>query len=468
MVLSATRPDAWAWAKTVKSWFEDSDSALSRLYGPFVVTGGQEEFHIKGPRGTVSIASRSFKSDVRGYNVSAVRPTRVIVDDGESRKEVNNPNQRRKWQKFINEDVLKLGPRTGGTLYDWLGTVLHPDSILNRILKRKAPNQGWSAQKFQALIRFPDNSELWDTCRSLYVDLDATRDTIDPAALPMYRIYRHELDEPDAARLAAARYFYEANRAAMDAGAEVLDKHALPLFEIYIVIWDEGLPSMLKELNNDPTDPSERLFNPDEFRRCEYRPDESLIITSAGKRLSVADCDVSVWLDPIPAESTGSDYAAVAVVARHRATKRRFALECSIERISTSQQRARLWAAFDRYGKGYGVRKRFYSYENNGFQTHVIGESWEREQQIRTLQGKPADMRPKGFTSTENKVRRINRIQPDCENGYIEFSNLIPDDVFEQFRELPGATNDDAPDAIERADWRLHNAMPTIRRISNP
>lgn len=468
VVLSATRPDASGWSKTVRGWFSDKNSPLVELYGPFTVVGGQEEFTITGPNGSVSIASKSLKSDVRGYNVGTIRPTRVILDDWESRKEVNNPNIRRAWQKILNEDVLKLGPPTGGTLFDLVGTVLHPDSILNRILKKKAPNRGWSAEKFQALARFPENMELWNECRDIYTDLDATADSISSGARGLYEEYRQELDEPDAARLAAARCFYEQHRSEMDAGAEVLDQHALPLFEIFVVIWDEGLPAMLKELNNDPSDPSERIFNPDAFKRCTYKPDDGLITTSAGKKVSLSQCSVGVWLDPIPAESTGSDYAAIAVVAKDRHTKRRFVLECGLHRISTSGQRTELWKAFDRYGPSTSSRPRHYAFEDNGFQKAVIGESWTREVEQRQRDGKAANMRPKGYTSTENKIRRINRLQPDTENGYVEFSDLIPDEVFEQFREMPGATHDDGPDAIERADWLLGQAMPTITRSGRP
>lgn len=469
MVLSATRPDAWAWSKTVKGWFEDKDSDLQRLYGPFVVKGGQEEFHITGPRGTVSIASRSFKSDVRGYNVNAIRPTRVIIDDGESRKEVDNPSIRRKWQNFIAEDVLKLGPRTGGTLYDWLGTVLHPDSILNRILKRKAPNLGWRSEKFQALISWPDNPGMWERCREIYADLDATRATVPEGALAEYEDLRVELDEVDAARLATSRYFYETNREAMDAGAEVLDEHALPLFEIYIVIWDEGLPAMLKELNNDPSDPSERIFDSRGFKRCEYDLDAGVIVSSSGKRILLSECDVATWLDPIPAESTGNDYASVAVVAKHRRTRQRFALTCSLEHISPAQQRARVWAAYDLYGRNSSFRRRLYSYENNGFQKLMMGEPWVQEQERRARERLSGDLMPVGYPSTENKIRRMSRLQPDTINGYLEFSQLIPDEVLEQFDELPGASHDDGPDAIERADWLLQqDTMPRITRTGRP
>ena len=468
VILSATRPDASGWSKTVRGWFSDKESALFKLYGPFTVVGGQEEFTITGPRGAVSVTSKSLRSDVRGYNVGTIRPSRVVLDDWESRKEVANPNTRRAWQKILNDDVLKLGDPAGGTLFDFVGTVLHPDSILNRILKKKAPNRGWASEKFKALIRFPDDAEVWEQCRGLYTDLDATRDSIDPGALALFEEYRQELDEPDAARLAAARWFYDSNREAMDAGSEVLDEHALPLFEIYVIIWDEGLASALKELNNDPTDPAERLFNPDNFKRCTYDPVQQVITTSAGKTIRLSECDVAVWLDPIPAESTGSDYAAVPAVAKHRKTKRRFVLTCQIGRVSTSEQRRWLWASFDSYGPKTASRKRLYGFEDNGFQKHVIGESWQREMDARSRDGKSANMRPTGYTSTENKVRRINRIQPDCENGYIEFSDLVPEEVLEQFRELPGATNDDGPDAIERADWLLGQGMPTITRGRRP
>lgn len=440
VVLSATIPDAWTWSRAVRSWFSDPESAISQLYGPFTVRGGDGEFHVTGPLGEVTVASRGFRSDIRGYNVQTIRPTRVIVDDGESRKHVGNPEIREQWQRFLNEDLLKLGRKEGGTLYDWLGTVLHPDAILARILARRAPNQGWSAQKYRALLRWPDRADLWEQARALWADLEYSADA--------------------QAREDRARAFYEDHRAEMDAGAEVLDPYGLPLWRIYTIIWAEGLAAALKELNNDPSDPSTRIFQPDTFRRCRYDPGIGQITSAAGKTLHLSACEVGVWLDPIPAERTGSDYAALAVVARERATGRRYALECGLWRISAAQQRAKVWTAFERYGP-----RAVYGYEDNGFQA-LLGESFRREQEERQRAGRPFHLAVQGHTSSENKLSRIARLQPDCENGWLEFADDLPAEVLEQFRDLPGATHDDGPDAIERADWLIGQALPTVSRAA--
>ena len=427
LVLSATRPDASGWSKTLRAWFSDPSSAIAKLYGPFTVTCGLEEIHITGPRRTETNDSRSFRSDIRGLNVATVRPTRVIVDDGESGKHVSNPDIRRQWQKFLNEDVLKIGRKEGGTLFDWLGTILHPDSILARIIDKRGPNKGWSAEKWKALIKWPDRLDHWEECRAVWADLD---------------------DDPDPeAREDAARAFYEAHRVEMDAGSEVLDPAALGLFAIYLIIWNEGLASALKELNNDPSDPSERIFDTDGFRRCEYDRANGRIVSSGGRAISIRECSVGVWLDPIPAKRTGSDYAALAIVARHTETTRRYVLECHLKRCGPSEQRAWMWSAFDQYGP----RAR-YGYEDNGFQT-LFGEGFKRDRQDRKAAGRVSTLRPEGLTSTTNKVERMSRLEPDCVHGFLEFATSIDPEVIGQFRDLPGATHDDGPDAIERADF---------------
>lgn len=434
VALSATRPDAFSWSRTLRAWFETPGNALADLYGPFEVAGAQESFFITLPdRPPVAVVSRSFSSAIRGLNEGGRRPTRVIIDDGEDREKVNNPRIRADWQEKLNEDILKLGSAEGGAIYDWLGTVLHPDAILARILDQRGPNRGWSAERWPALSSWPDRPDLWRSCEVVWADLEGAAALVEGGGAATVE---------EAQEIRAAE-FYEANRAAMDSGASVLDPAALPLFRIYLLIWQEGKASVLKELFGEPVDPESQIFDSRAFARCRF--DGSIITASGGRRVSIAECEVAVWLDPIPAERTGSDFAALAVVARDPIGYR-YVLMCSLGRIAPAAQRALMWSAFERYGP----RAR-YGYESNGFQA-LNDEGFTRERADRRRAGRPWQFRPEGLPSTTNKIRRISRLAPDIEHGFVQFADDLPPPVLLQFDSLIGGSHDDAPDAIERAD----------------
>lgn len=434
VALSATRPDAFSWSRTLRAWFGAEGSPLWELYGPFIVTGAQESFSVQvGAGRPIDVVSRSFGGTVRGLNEGGSRPTRVIVDDGEDRHKVGNPRIRAEWQQTLNEDILKLGSAEGGTIFDWLGTVLHPDAILARILERRGPNKGWTSSKWAALSAWPSSTALWESCREVWADLEAAAQLVAAG----------EADTPEEAQELRAAAYYTAHRAEMDAGAEVLDPYALPLFRVFLLIWQEGRASVLKELFNEPVDPSSQPFDSRTFKRCTF--DGHHIVNANGRRIALSSCRLAVWLDPIPAEKTGSDYAALAVVARD-SVGYRYVLSCTLGRISPGAQRGWMWAAFDQYGP-----RALYGYESNGFQA-LLDEGFQREVAERRRAGRGANLRPAGAPSTENKIRRVSRLAPDCEHGFVQFAADLPTLVLQQFDSLVGGAHDDGPDAIERAD----------------
>lgn len=435
VVLSATHPDAKGWVGTLLSWFGNEASPLWSLYGPFDIKGNGEDGYVVTVREEHSTAllSKSWGSSIRGANVNTVRPTRVVIDDGENAHRVDNPTIRDDWQVFLNTDVAFLPDREQGAYFDFIGTVLHPDSILSRILFARKNNRGWRARKYKAVEAWPKNSKLWEQCREIYVDL--------------------EIGDEEA-REEAARSFYDANREEMDRGVKLLDPVALPIFAVYVHIWSKGMSAALRDLQNEAGDPARRIFDTEKFKRCSF--DGDTITTSKGREIRLKDCQVGVHLDPIPAEKFGSDYAALAVVARDKFGYR-FVLKVTLLRGSPSLQRDLMWSAFDIFGS-----RAVYTYEDNGFAS-LNDEGFERQRDDRREEGLKWNLDPEGVTSTMNKVRRVSRLEPDIKNGWIEFADDIDFDVIGQFRDFPTGANDDGPDAVERADYATES-MPELKR----
>lgn len=126
---------------------------------------------------------------LRGRRHGPHRPDLMFLDDIENDEAVRSPEQRLKLQNWIQRAALKVGPPDGSMHVIWVGTVLHFDAVLVRASKTPV----WRVTKFQAIMRWPDRTDLWDEFEEIWRN-----------------------DSPD-----AATAFYQVRRAEMDAGAVV-------------------------------------------------------------------------------------------------------------------------------------------------------------------------------------------------------------------------------------------------------
>lgn len=411
-------------AKDIKAAFEDEESPLWRLYGPFKITGPTSEFYISVQgRPTICILASSAGTAIRGakHATRGIRPTKVLIDDGEHPDRVRNPEQRALWWDWLTKDVLKLGPREGGTVYNLRGTILHPDSGLARTQN----HPGWDSECWRAIISWPERSDLWEQCGEIWKDLT----------------------NPD--RRDDAEAFYEEWEEEMDEGVEVLDPAAETIFDLYEQIWGEGLGAFLQEKQNDPRDPTTAIFDSSTFARCKLLEGRHGLEIEArgGRRIPLADCKRKIirW-DPAMGGPTG-DFAGLAAVFRDQYGYA-FVMGVWLRKAKPSAQLAAFWAMSEQWGIRRG------SLESNGFQ-ELVAEPFERERKARKEAGKWWQVTVNEEGSTGNKEARIAAMEPDITNGWIQFGPGMPPELFHQFDSFPGATHDDGPDVIEGAWSRL-------------
>lgn len=400
---------------------------LHELYGPIRIEGSRTDFvaYAEGQdaQGT-RISAFSFGGSVRGEKHSGVRFTKILIDDGEHPERVRSPEQRRKTWAFLSQDILKAGRR--GSVYRVIGTVLHPDSMLNRLLD----DPGWQATRWKSVISWPRDMRQWDRCRRLWGDLS----------------------DPD--RESTARQFYERHRAKMDDGAEVLWPEHESLYELMMLRWAEGEAAFSYEKQNEPVDPALQVFEPTRFERCRFA--SNWVETVDGRRIALNDLELSCWLDPRASrEITRGDYAAIALVGRDEHGYF-YVLRVSMARDSAARQIDRLWEIYDLVGP----RCR-YAYEDNGFQS-LLEIPLEQARQERVRAGRSATMAVEGYTSTTNKMNRIMSLAPRIANGWIQFAEDLPPELMDQFRSIPTGSHDDGPDAVERAIWVLDGGNQAI------
>ncbi len=106
----------------------------------------------------VKILARGAGASMRGIRHGPYRPDLIVADDLENDDTVESPVQREKMTRWFDRALLNcLAP--GGSMLV-VGTVLHYDSLLSRLLKRGAdPLGGFKTAKHSAVQ--PDGSSLW-------------------------------------------------------------------------------------------------------------------------------------------------------------------------------------------------------------------------------------------------------------------------------------------------------------------
>ena len=430
----------------VREMFLEPSPEFERLYGPFVVDGGVEKYRIGFPDGRwCAVRAKSMGSQLRGLSRGGVRPTLVLLDDAERSDRVRSPKQRRQWWSTLYEDVLKLGQARGGLFCRLRGTVLHPDSGLANILKPETP--GWRAKRFQACVTWPERSDLWAQCGDLYKDL---------------------FIGDGETRLAVAQAFYEANKTEMDRGVVMLDANRVNVFDFHLRIWNEGLKSVLQELQNEPRAAGTAFFDVDSFRRCRVHGDRASdgyleVIEPNGKpgrRVKLADLRTYARLDPIPGSELGAmgddggsgagDYAAIVILGRDQHGFG-YVLDVWAKRARDTEQRAALWSLMEKWQ----VEKA--TVESNGFQ-RLLGREFRKEQAARRDAGQYWQVAIEDDHSAKNKEDRIASLEGPCSAGWLVFAEHLPQIVDAQFDSFPDGDHDDIPDGVEGA-WRLSNTV---------
>lgn len=323
---------------------------------------------------------------LRGRRHGPYRPDLMFFDDLENDEAVRSPDQRKKLETWIKRAALKVGPPDGSMDVVWVGTVLHYDAVLVRAAKSPV----WRVAEFQAIMRFPDRMDLWDRFEEFY----------------------HNQGED------AARAFYDANKADMDAGAAVNWPSMQPL------VW-----LML-----------ERAADHDSFQ-TEYQ-NKPISEGSPFSRLTfwtVMQPDLIHFgaLDPsLGKKGHGRDPSAILIGGFNRLTGTMDVVEASIRRRLPDIIIADIIALQREY------RCLLWFVETVQFQEF-----------LRTTLMVEAAKQGVGISAVPiiphaDKDLRIERLQPPIANGLIRL-NQTQQTLIDQLQQWPNADHDDGPDALD-------------------
>ena len=352
---------------------------------------------------------------IRGRRHRNWRPDLIILDDVENDENVNTPDQRKKLANWFFKAVSKAGDTYTDIVY--IGTMLHYDSLLAKVLK----NPAYQSVKYQGVISYAKNNYLWDQWEAIYIDLD------------------NEDREHDALA------FFERNKEEMLEGTEVLWEEKLSYYDLMVIKVSEGDVSFNSEIQNEPIDPASRIFN-EEW--VEYY-NEAEIDFSDRKFVFVGA------VDPSLGKNKKSDYSTILALMKDRRTGYMYVHEADMDKrhpdiiiTDTIECHRRLRRDFGRGFFKIGV-------ETNQFQ-HFFKDTMAKASAEQNEYLPIEEM-----NNTSDKKMRIQSLQPYIKNKYIRF-NRKHKTLLEQLFNFPMAANDDGPDTLEMA-VRLAEKIKTDR-----
>lgn len=411
----------------IKSELETSES-LRWMYGnlvPAVAAGITWTSADLKTSNDVRVLASSMLKSIRGKKSGAWRPTKIILDDAEDSDNVRSPLQRGKAEQFLTKDILKAG--ASYTVFEFLGTILHADSLLAKAIRGERGVGGWLPSLYRSIESWPERMDLWAEFEAIALDISKPT---------------HDTD---------ARAFYEANREAMDQGAKVLWPEHEPLVDLMLMRAYDGVASFNSEKQNEPYDPGTQLWDyktAGKFTVETASDGARWIVCDDGLRVEFAKCSIYGWLDPAMAKRAGSDTAAIVTVARFEPGGKAplfFVLDVWVDRKPPSAQIEALYAAYDRWQHDkIGV-------ETNGFQSLLKGDIDRIAKERHALGAKNWKLPVYGCDQTTEKLARISKLEPKITHRWIRFNSTLAPLFVDQMTQFPTHQNDDGPDACEGA-----------------
>ncbi|MCQ4363048.1 phage terminase large subunit [Mycobacterium gordonae] len=355
-----------------------------------------------GQRYLARVEAASTGQALRGRNWNGIRPDLIVCDDLEGKKNTNTEQLRAEMRDWFTQVVVPLGDPAGKkTALVYMGTMVHHDSLLRYVMEKRSD---FRTRLFRAVIEWPERADLWEQCRLIYVD--------------------HE--KPD--RAAAARAFYDENRAEMERSAAVLWPDVQPLWKLMTWKWDNGSKAFNTEYMNNPVDEENAVFNP-----------ESFTYYDTGRTFPHEEYTIHFGIDFAMGKARG-DYSAISVTARHRETGVIYVADSFGERLHPDKfldvivERVAIWQPDAIAAEAQQAQEWFV----------------DKLADALRAKGYPADTRVHKVYQRSRKELRIEALLPDIESGKIRF-NRRHALLIEQLELYGTGTHDDLPDSLEMA-----------------
>lgn len=407
MMVSDTASQANDFLTAVKTELEEND-LLRRDFGNLQGSiWSSSDIILKNG---VRIQALGVGKKIRGRKNKQYRPDLIVCDDLENDENIESPEQRKKIYSWYTKALSKAGNKT--TDYIVIGTILHPDSLLAKLLK----NPTYDAIKYKAIIEW-SASPLWDSWTNIITDL------LNPN------------------RLKDGLTFYLEHKDEMLAGTQVLWEAGEDYYQLMLQFISDGPAAFHSEKQNEPINDDDRRFEP---QWIQYYEDEDL--------LSIDLIKVG-YIDPSLGKK-GGDYSAIIFVGMDP-NSFIYVLVADIRRrhpdliIDDSVSHQRVW-----HISKLGV-------ENVQFQ-ELFKDLVARKLEALQAENKALSLTVRGVEVHTDKVLRIQSLQADIKNGRIKFKR-DQTRLIEQLINFPTGDHDDGPDALAGAVQMLGSSQSTTK-----
>ena len=374
-----------------------------------------------------------WRAEVRGLRFGTKRPSSVICDDVEHSTEVFNEEIRNKDLAHYSEVISKIGDEN--TNQDFVGTVLHRDSLLKKLCR----NPAYDSKTYKSIIQWPAE-EPWDDWRKIYTDLDNKN-----------RKYEADI-------------FYKKNEEALTKGVKVLWPEKEPILFLMQEMVEIGKRAFMKEKQNEPLGADDKVFEtmlwykevPDGLHILHNDiiiPWEKLVNNCKGT------LDPAGGQDPVKKGKLGdfasilTGYSLPTLTADDDNPEdqfgRLFVHECWLSRVPPTKQIKSIFDHHERYNyQKFGVETNMY----RNMMMPNIGDEKERRQKKGNTE---ILLEFYDIENTENKTARITNIEPKVSNGHMLFNVALSLEFKNQMEEFPHADHDDGPDTLHML-WGMH------------
>lgn len=361
--------------------------------------------------------------EIRGIRYGAHRPTKIVADDSEHSEEVHNEDIRKKYEDWYFQVVSNIGNEH--TNIEFIGTVLHRESLLMKLLK----NPAYDAKLYKAVISWSDRQDLWEEWTRLYTNLD------------------------DDGRKERSDAFYKSYEPAMLKGVQVL----WPEKESYLWLMKEmvekGKRNFMKEKQNEPIHMGDALFETFHWYR---EVPTGIQIESSGKIIPWSHIGQAYGvIDPATGQTKAKkgragDYACL--LTGFQDPKGRLLVHHDwTKRAKPTKQITEIFELHERFNYNkFGVETNLY---RELLLPNIVDERKRREEEKkRAIQIAFYDIE-----QTENKDKRIHTLEPRVSHGWILFNRALSQEFMGMMESYPTpGAHDDAPDSLEML-WNLVN-----------
>ncbi len=415
LILSDTYDQAVSFLVAIKEELEENP-AIAEDFGYLAGKIWKEDVLLTSTR--IKVQAKGSGQKVRGLKHKNWRPDLIVLDDVENDELVRTPEQRKKLENWYYKALSKAGDTYTDIIF--IGTVLHYDSLLSKVLK----NPQYRSIKYKAVESF-SSSPLWSKWEELFTDLE--NDDREQSALDFFEKHKDEMLE----------------------GTKVLWEDKLSYYDLMAIKVSEGDAAFNSELQNEPINPEDCLFNDEWFDY--YNPHEV--------DFSSSEFHFYGFVDPSLGKSKKSDFSAIITVAWSKQTGYIYVVDADVERRHPDQ------IIEDVLQKAVWIKKTFNKrYVKFGAETNQF--QWFLKEQLAKASASAGIYLPiVEVAQSKDKVLRIQTLQPDIKNKYIKF-NKQHKRLLEQLRYFPMGDHDDAPDALEGCRSLITKRKNQVRFLS--